>query len=150
MFTAVVGDCSQCTQALCLSAGRMLWRRLHLIYTIWRPQLLFSYTGDAGLQSHGHCRPIAFQCCTVQHVSLKRWVCAALEGVDVASWGCFTEIKRRQFGHSYEHSYMYPPLLSVNTKWCNTIRSFYVRQCIKYNNYLVFASSKCICAFLSI
>lgn len=43
----------------------MLWRRLHLIYTIWRPQLLFFYTGDASLQSHGHCCPIAFQCCTV-------------------------------------------------------------------------------------
>lgn len=44
----------------------MLWQRLHLIYTIWKPQLLFSYTGDIGLQSHGHHKPIMCIYCTVR------------------------------------------------------------------------------------
>lgn len=52
-------------QALDLCAGGMLWWRLHLIHTIWKPQLLFSYTGDYSPQSHGCYKPIVSSCCTV-------------------------------------------------------------------------------------
>lgn len=67
------------------------------------------------------------------------WICAALDGVYVASWGCFTEMKQRQFRHVCEHSYMYLPLLSIHTETCNTINSFCVCQCD-----LLFAFLKCI------
>lgn len=36
----------------------MLWWRVRLIYTIWKPQLRFPHTGDYSLQSHGCYKPI--------------------------------------------------------------------------------------------
>lgn len=66
VFGGSLLEFSPWTQASCLSAGRMPWPRLRLIYTIWKPQLLFSYTGDSSLQSHGCCEPMACWCCTVR------------------------------------------------------------------------------------
>lgn len=69
----------------------MLWWRLHLIYTIWKLQLLWPNTGDWSLQSRDCCRPIV--CTYSMHsyscVQSQCWKCAAWEGSWIMSWSSF-------------------------------------------------------------
>lgn len=59
----------------------MLWWRLHLIYTIWKPQLPFPHTGDYSLQSHGCYEPIICahhrERCPAQRAGLMLAVCCS-------------------------------------------------------------------------
>lgn len=76
----------------------MLWWRLCLIYTIWKPQLLWPNTGDHNLQSHDCYRPITctYSMHSYSSVQSQCWNCAALEGFCIMSRGSFMKRNERQ------------------------------------------------------
>lgn len=116
-----------------LGAGGMLWWRQHLIYTIWKPQLLFSNTGDYSLQSHGLCKPIVstYSTHSCSSVQCQCWICAALEGSCIVSQGSLME-KGRKINRVVVPVFIHGgvQLLSFTPKYCEFSQCFSMRMCI--------------------